>query len=133
MSTPASSRWCRSSRCGRSGRCGGIRGSLEALRDDPSFEPMLDDYAELTLDPPVSVGNPQAILRERWRRVLSFRNEVVPTGGALVRVEGDGQGPRDLAADWDDFDRQFPGGSSSPELRREAFASLLAQFEQAER
>ena len=111
-----------------------ITATLEALRDDPAYEPDLDAYVELTLVPPVDRGNPLDTLRKRWRHILSFRNELVGAGLALARVQNSGDGgPRDLAADFVEFDRQFTMTDAPNEAVMAAFQNLLIQLPEEEK
>lgn len=106
-----------------------IKGTYEALLTDPIYDSAVDAYVELTLDPPVDVGNPLAALRKRWHHVLSFRNELVSPGSALSSVrDGQGDGPRDLMADFLDFDKQFAVSDTPPEAVLAAFHVLLARL-----
>ncbi len=92
-----------------------ITASLQELLSDPQFDDRVEAYVELTLSPPVDVGNPLEQLRARWKRILSFHNALVPAGAALATVSAGGDGTRDLEADFSDFDRQFPTGDVPPE------------------
>ena len=84
-----------------------LTGSLEHLLHAPEFAAILGDYVELTLDPPVDVGNPLEQLRTRWSHVLSFHNELAPVASALLRMPEGFTGKSDLEADFLAFDRQF--------------------------
>lgn len=108
-----------------------IKGTLEALRDDPKYADRTDDYVELTLDPPVSTGNPLEELRTRWNHILGFENRLVSSATALSRV-GDAAGPRDLEADFQAFDAQFPAGEAAPEELLTAFRGLHADMQREE-
>ena len=111
-----------------------ITATLEALRDDPAYAPDLDAYVELTLEPPVDRGNPLDTLRKRWRHILSFRNELVGAGLALARVQNTGDdGPRDLAADFVEFDQQFTATDAPNEAVLSAFQELLARLPEEEK
>ncbi len=98
-----------------------ITGSLEDLLTNPKFHHLVDDYVELTLDPPVDVGNPHDQLRTRWHNILQFHNELAPLSSALQTMPDGADGKRDLEADFVAFDRQFTD-SSEPD------AGVLAAF-----
>lgn len=98
-----------------------LRGSLQELSEDPKFASMVDDYVELTLDPPVHLGNPLEALRRRWKNILSFRNDLLPPSGALQSLPEAQGGPRDLEADFVRFDRQF---TDQPEPAPEVLAAF---------
>ncbi len=106
-----------------------ITNTLAALKTDPMYDTLLDAYVELTLDPPVDVGNPLEELRRRWKYILSFRNELVSPVDSLSSVrEGTGDGPRDLLADFLDFDKQFAVSDTPPEAVLAAFHELLGRL-----
>lgn len=106
-----------------------ITDTFAALLTDPKYESMLDAYVELTLDPPVDVGNPLDELHKRWQHIRSFRNELVSAVAALSSVrEGAGDGPRDLLVDFLDFDTQFAVSDTPPEAVLAAFKGLLARL-----
>ncbi len=92
-----------------------IVGSLERLLDAPEFSGIVDDYVELTLDPPVNLGNPLERLRTRWHNILSFRNELPPVSTALLAMPDGGAAERDLESDFLAFDKQFTG-DAAPDL-----------------
>ena len=106
-----------------------IKATLEALRDDVVYAPDLESYVELTLERPVDLGNPLETLRKRWRHILSFRNELAGAGLALAPAQTGGQtGPRDLEADFVEFDRQFGTTDTSQAAVLSAFKDLLARL-----
>lgn len=108
-----------------------IEDSLDALLADPKYEAALDDYAELTLSPPETVGNPLEKLRTRWRNLLSFRNDVPLLTTSTVTRPSDG-GPRDLEEDFVAFEAQYTGGEPPREPVLQAFRGLLADLERKE-
>ena len=106
-----------------------ITDTLEALRTDPKYDDQLDAYVELTLNPPVDVGNPLDVLHQRWPHIRSFRNELVSPVAALSTVRDvTGEGPRDLLVDFLDFDKQFAASDTPPEAVLAAFHTLLARL-----
>ena len=106
-----------------------ITDTLDALRTDPKYDTQLDAYVELTLDPPVDVGNPLAELHKRWPFIRSFRNELVSPAAALSSVrEGTGDGQRDLLVDFLDFDKHFAVSDTPPEAVLAAFHDLMARL-----
>ena len=105
-----------------------ITANLEALLDDPGYTPLLGDWVELTLEPPVVVGNPLEALRRRWQHILSFHNELPPIVASLVASPTAGDGPRDLEADFQQFNRLVTGEDSPPVDVMAAFRSLHQQL-----
>jgi exonuclease SbcD len=84
-----------------------ISASLEQLLHAPEYAAIVGDYVELSLDPPVDVGNPLEQLRTRWSHILSFHNELAPVSSALMTMPDGFTGKSDLEADFRAFDRQF--------------------------
>jgi exonuclease SbcD len=103
-----------------------ITDTLQALLTDPKYADRLQDYVELTLDPPVDVGNPHEQLRTRWAHPLSFRNEVGGEGASQALLRTGGDKVREMVEDFEDFYDLFPPGLAPPEQVLATFRRLEA-------
>ncbi len=108
-----------------------LRGTLQALLDDPAFAPHADSFLEIALDPRDAGANPFALLKQRFPFLLHL-TYLDPEGGEAPPDAPVTERAGDLLSDYRQFAADLGLDAETVERRTALAASLVADLARLE-